>query len=318
MEKAVESSVTYLYSRGGHSRPARSMEKMADVQKIISRSVEAVCGEKHIDCDISVARHLWSAEGDEEGLTKVLNILVSNAAEDKDIRTIKIRAENISIGPGHLLPISEGRYIRIRIDEVPRSKDLRAPVSLQGFEPGDMRRNEQLAECWSIIESHGGLIFSESRAGIKAGTIVYLPASDKDSGIKQKEVGGRKKVLIMDDEEIIRVVAKNMLHHLGYDVEVAGNGDEALSLFWREKTMGKTYDAVILDLTVRGGMGGAETMKRLVAIDAGINAIVSSGYTQDPILADFKRYGFKAVLPKPYKMADLGEVLKSVIQDPLF
>lgn len=319
MKKAVRSCVTYLYPEEGIGHRAVSIAEMVDLAALINNSAKLACGGSSIACEISVAAHLWPAEADKDGLCEVLKSLITNAMENMpDSRKIWIRAENISIGSGFALPIKEGKYIKIRIEKRPHRKSHQTAFPPNACEEENQVKVLGLAECCSIIQEHGGLIFSESRAGTKAGTTIYLPASDKENAVKVPEAYGKTKVLIMDDEEIIRVVSSNMLKFMGYDVEVAGNGDEAVALFRSEKNMGRPFDAVILDLTVRGGMGGAETMKRLLAMDPEINAIVSSGYTQDPVMADFKEYGFKAVLPKPYKMAELDEVLKSVVQKPQF
>lgn len=105
-----------------------------------------------------------------------------------------------------------------------------------------------------------------------------------------------------------------MLNYLGYEVEFARDGDEAIELYQKAKESGKTFDAVVMDLTVAGGLGGKEAIKQLLGIDPNIRAIVSSGYSNDPIMADYKKYGFCSVVTKPYKLTDLSEAVYKAIK----
>ena len=117
----------------------------------------------------------------------------------------------------------------------------------------------------------------------------------------------------MDDKEMIRDVVKNMLMLFHYDVDVACNGEEAVMLYKRDKESGRPFDAVIMDLMVPGGMGGQEAIRKLREIDPDVKAIVSSGYSEDPIMADYEKHGFIAVLPKPYRIQDLSKTLLKVL-----
>lgn len=119
----------------------------------------------------------------------------------------------------------------------------------------------------------------------------------------------------MDDEELVRELASNMLTDVGYEVTIAQNGAEAVQLYQEAKRSDRQFDAAILDLTVSGGMGGKETIRKLMEIDPQVKAVVSSGYSNDPIMADFKNYGFKSVIAKPYRIRELSEVLHGVIND---
>jgi two-component system, cell cycle sensor histidine kinase and response regulator CckA len=125
---------------------------------------------------------------------------------------------------------------------------------------------------------------------------------------------GNGKILIMDDEEIIREVAGEMLKHFGYEVEFAKDGAEALEKYANAMKSGTSFDAVIMDLTIPGGMGGKEAVKKLIEIDPDVKAIVSSGYSSDPIMTNFRQHGFAGIITKPYQVSELSEQVKNVLQ----
>ena len=131
---------------------------------------------------------------------------------------------------------------------------------------------------------------------------------------EQRLFTGKGKILFMDDEQMIREIAGQMLRKLGYEVEFARDGEEAIKLYSKAKESRETFDAVIMDLTVPGGMGGKEAIQRLKEIDPKVKAIVSSGYFNDPVMSDFREYGFRGVFAKPYKIEDLSRVLHEVLK----
>jgi DNA-binding NtrC family response regulator len=157
-------------------------------------------------------------------------------------------------------------------------------------------------------------------SALGAGTIIriYLPASagtvvKKD--VKREElVKGAGRILVMDDDEILREATRKMLTTLGYEAELAQEGAEAIGAYQKARESGRPFDAVIMDLTVPGGMGGKEAVKKLLEIDPNARAIVSSGYSNDPVMAEFAKYGFRGIMIKPYRMKDLSEVMRQVIK----
>ncbi len=126
-------------------------------------------------------------------------------------------------------------------------------------------------------------------------------------------VNAKGRVLLMDDEKMVRDVAGELLTCLGYKVAYAKDGNEAIEVYCKAKSSGNPFDAVIMDLTIPGGMGGREAVQKLLAIDSNVKAIVSSGYAHGPIMANFKIWGFSGVLSKPYKMENIGKVLDEVL-----
>ena len=151
---------------------------------------------------------------------------------------------------------------------------------------------------------------------------IYLPVSkNKLTPIKEKMDErihtGKGRILVMDDEEMILQIASNMLEYLGFDVVLTTNGIDAVECYKRDLSAGKRFDAVIMDLTVPGGIGGKDAIRILKQIDPDVQAIVSSGYSNDPVMADYKKYGLIGVIIKPYRIEDMFEILKKV-KTPLF
>jgi CheY-like chemotaxis protein len=173
-----------------------------------------------------------------------------------------------------------------------------------------------LTICHSIIDKHSGALSVETEAGVGTTFHIYLPASThslrEEKGVRQvSERLGR--ILVMDDEEMMRTVLGKTLMRAGYDVDLAKDGEEALSFYFKQRDKGHRYDIVILDLTIRGGMGGVETLSQLREVDPDLKAIVTSGYSDHPVIQDYGDYGFNDVLVKPYRTAKLLKIVEGVM-----
>ncbi|HEX3035747.1 MAG TPA: response regulator [Thermodesulfobacteriota bacterium] len=174
-----------------------------------------------------------------------------------------------------------------------------------------------LAIVHSIIKNHDGYIGVESEIGMGTKFHIYLPAcykkaSELVSAQKQSAIEGRGRVLIMDDEELVRVILSDMLSQVGYEVEFTSDGNGVIELYGKAKESGKPFDVVIMDLTIPGGMGGKEAIKKLFEIDPKVRAIVSSGYSNDPVMSEYRKYGFRGVVAKPYKIEELSKTVYEV------
>jgi CheY-like chemotaxis protein len=166
-----------------------------------------------------------------------------------------------------------------------------------------------LSTVYSIIKRHDGYISVESEIGLGSTFYVYLPASEKEICKKREEekdpIYGKGRILLMDDEEIVRNVANKMLTNLGYEVEHIEDGVKVVELYKTAKDSGRPFDVVIMDLTIPGGMGGKEVIMKLLEIDPYVKAIVSSGYSIDPVLSEYEKFGFKGFLTKPFNIVEL-------------
>lgn len=174
-----------------------------------------------------------------------------------------------------------------------------------------------LTSSYSIIKKHGGHIKVCSNIGEGTTVSIYLPAFPEQMvyprQLPQLTLAGQGKILIMDDEAIVRDTLDKMLKNLGYTTGAATDGQQALLFYKQARQANEPYDAVIMDLTIAGGMGGKDAIKRFLEIDPGAKVIVSSGYSNDPVMADFKHYGFCGVLPKPYQIQAVSQILYKLL-----
>ena len=170
-----------------------------------------------------------------------------------------------------------------------------------------------LATCYSIIKKHGGKIRAVSEVGVGSTFVISLPASERSCETVPKSrrtlFRSQGRVLVMDDDKDIRSVARNILEVLGYTVECTENGTQTVELYQRHQEQGKPFFAVILDVTIPGGVGGKDTIEKLLTLDPAVKAVVSSGYSNDPLMANYLDYGFQAVLSKPYLPQEMSRVL---------
>jgi CheY-like chemotaxis protein len=221
------------------------------------------------------------------------------------------------------LPLPVGRYVRVSIEDF--GCGITAENLAKIFDPYFTTKEKGsglgLATAYSILKRHEGLITVESELGKGSIFHLYLPASNAPAPISSSDTtiqlrgSGKGRILAMDDEPGIRTLLSAILKHFGYEITTVADGAEAIREYKKARDSGKPYVAVIMDLTIPGGMGGKETIRALREIDPGIRAIVSSGYSNDPVLAEYQKYGFIARVEKPYRMQELGKTLHGVLQN---
>jgi CheY-like chemotaxis protein len=295
------------------------VKETASIKDVLKESCSFVLRGSKSSCEFSIAEDLWPGDVDVGQLSQVINNIVINATQAMpEGGTIQVAAENLMIADEQSLPLKQGRYIRISIND--QGVGIAEKHLENIFNPYFSTKQEGsglgLATTYSIIKKHEGHITVESQLGIGTTFHIYLPASDKEVPEKEdiKLIKGQGRILVMEDESSLRKIIKKMLDELGYKPEFAKDGIEAIEMYKRAKDTEKSYDAVILDLTVPGGMGGKEAIQKLIEIDPDVKAIVSSGYSDDPVLANFQEYGFKGMMPKPFESISLGKVLHEVLQ----
>ncbi len=306
------------FARGG-----APVKKMSSVAELLIDSVTFVSSGSNVKCEFSIPDDLWSAEVDEGQMNQVISNIIINAEQAMPHGgVIDVCADNVIAGAEPDIPLAAGGYIKISISD--HGVGIRKENLQKIFDPYFTTKREGnglgLAICYSIVRNHGGSIMAESQVGVGTTMHIYLPVCSEEILVieerKEKEpIRGEGSILVMDDEKHIRDVAAEMLISIGYDVVTTIDGTEALELYREAMESGSAYDAVIMDLTIPGGMGGKETIRKLMEMDPDVNAIVSSGYSNDPIMSGFSEYGFRGVIAKPYEIRELSEVLHRVMTE---
>jgi len=305
------------FSKGG-----APIKEVSDINRLIKEAAIFSTRGAKANCSFKLSGDLWIAEVDEGQINQVVGNLVINANQAMpNGGNITIRTENAEICSESSLPLSIGRYIKIVVEDqgIGISKKQLSNIFEPYFTTKQKGSGLGLATTYSIINRHGGYIAVYSE--IDKGTVfnIYLPATSK--GVKDTEEksepghSGQGKILVMDDQESILKMVRRMLNRMGYETEFALNGTEAVKKFQKAFGSKESFDLVILDLTIPGGMGGAKTVIELLKIDPDVNAVVSSGYSNDPIMANYEDYGFCGVVPKPYTKEQLSEVLNKIFGD---
>ena len=297
----------------GFAKGERAARGVVDLAALIESTARFALGGSNVRAHVLIARDLWKVRGDEGQLSQVMNNLVINAQQAMPGGgSVEILARNVSLD-GHETALAAGDYVRI--DCVDRGVGIEEQDVARIFDPFFTTKAQGsglgLTTSARIVGEHGGRIDVQSRAGEGTRVRFYLPRPSEEAPASQ--AGGsvrppKARILFMDDEEPIRKVTQAMLTHLGYEVCVAADGGAALREYRK-----KRYDIVILDLTVRDGLGGLATLERLRALDPGVVAIVSSGYSSDPVMADHERYGFVAKVPKPYTPETLDAAITPLL-----
>lgn len=296
------------------------IKELVSLEKLIAESASFSCSGSQVRCELNFPDHLWGAEADPGQIRQVFQNLVINAIQAMPSGgTIKIRGENLLVGKASDLPLDAGRYVKISIRD--QGTGIPADFLSKIFDPYFTTKQTGsglgLATVYSIVKKHQGHISVESRMGMGTTFHIIFPAVDREVSRLIKEdrevVTGRGKILVMDDEAIVRDLLQKTLSRLGYQAILARDGEEAIDLFIKAKESGEKIDALILDLTVPGGMGGKATIEKLLEIDPQVKALVSSGYSEDPIMAEYRKYGFSGVIAKPYRVAELSKVLVKLL-----
>jgi PAS domain S-box-containing protein len=304
------------------SKCGAPIKRTIQLQSIIKDISGLVFKDRGTRCEVSLSEDMWPVDADAQQIRIVLQNMMANA--DKANRrsgTVSVRTSNILIESNRVFPFKPGRYVTITIQDEGGGlpEDSLSRIFDPYFTSDETQNGLELVTAYSIVKKHGGEIVVESEEGLGTTFHIYLPAAEskpqRESVKASKTSRARGRILVMDDEEIIREVVGALLKYLGYSVAYARDGLEAIKLYQQAKSEGKPFDTILMDLTIIDGMGGRETIERLLQLDPEVKAIVSSGYSTDPIMSRYREYGFVAALDKPYKLNELGAVLDEVLRE---
>jgi PAS domain S-box-containing protein len=301
------------------------IRKVVFIGTVLRDVTDRILGGSPVRPRYLIPMDLFPVEIDEEQMKQVIRNMVMNAKEAMPSGgTIVISCENANIIPQDKLPLIKENYVRISIrDEgVGIPEENISKIFDPYFTTKEMGPQKGvglgLAICYSIVRKHNGYILVDSVSGKGTAFQIYLPATKKDIidvCIEEKVIRhGKGRVLIMDDEEMILKIARELLQLMGYEVTTAQNGEETIGFYRQAIELRKPFDAVILDLAIPGGLGGKEVVRELLAIDPHVKAIISSGYLNDPVVRDYKRHGFLGMLTKPYEANELDDKLQNIIK----
>lgn len=298
------------------SKDGAPVKQPALIGELIKDTARFALSSSQVQCTFCIPDDLWAVDVDAGQISQVIDNVVINADQampDKGVITVK--AENVT--NANALP---GRYVKVSITD--EGAGIPEEYLPHIFEPYFTTKQKGsglgLATAHSIIKNHDGYMTVDSAVGEGTTFCIFLPACEKEVVPEQKKVitptkgGGR--VLLTDDEECILKATGDTLMHLGYEVVFAKKGEKAVKLYKKAKENKKPFDVVIVDLNVSGKINGKETMKNLLAVDPSVKALVS-GYADDPVMKDYKDYGFKGAVTKPYTMGELSEILQRVVSN---
>ncbi|MSN25481.1 MAG: PAS domain S-box protein [Geobacter sp.] len=327
-EKGAKRAAELAHQLLTFARGGEPITSSVAVARIIEDSLELVLHGSNVRSRVEIEDGVQNIKADSGQISQVFNNLIINAVQAMpDGGIISIRVSNFRIGQiNNPYAVPVGAYVRIILDDEGRGIPSENLKNI--FDPYFTTKSGGsglgLASVQSIISKHGGHISVSSSIGSGTTFEILLPTSTEPAGEEVPsagtalsgmavEFGAGASLLVMDDEEMIREMASAMLEELGYRVTSCASGEEAVELYKVNYEAGTPFSAAIMDLTIPGGMGGRDAARAILDFDPGAQLIVSSGYSNDPIMSDYRHYGFAAVVVKPYGVAEIANVLSSLI-----
>ncbi len=311
------------FAKGGEP-----IKEVTSAEEVIKDSASFVLRGSNVRCAFRFSENLWAVEVDAGQISQVIQNLIINSRQSMPLGgNIEVVCENYSYDGSKLIPFKPGRYIKIIIKD--HGTGIPHNMVDKIFDPYfSTKQNGSglgLAVTHSIVMKHQGHIEVESRQGIGTTFTVFLPATEKKVKEYQEKswveyLDGKGKVMVMDDDQMVRTTAGAMLEKIGYEVVFAKDGKEAVAEYIKENNSNTPIDIIIMDLTIPGGMGGKEAANEILKINPEAKLIVSSGYSDDPIMANFQDYGFCSAMVKPYRLHELmtivGQAMKESENEP--
>lgn len=313
------SSQLLTFSKGGSP-----LKKIVSLPQLLAQSAEFSLYGSNLRADVEIPVDLSRVEVDAAQIEQVVNALMINAREAMPRGgTVKLSARNVEFTDKMSQILPEGRYVKILIAD--RGTGVPDEIAPRIFDPYFTTKPSGtglgLSISYSIVKRHGGMLHLESSSSEGAKFAFYLPATESKLSVPVARVQpanakfNHQRILVMDDEAAIRDLTSQLLGTLGYEVTAVPDGLEAVKLYDRALRRGEQFQAVILDATVRGGMGGVATIERLRDLDPEVNAIICSGYSDEAALTEFLAYGFRGALPKPFTRRELADALQKTLEN---
>ncbi|PYK31935.1 MAG: hypothetical protein DME57_01840 [Verrucomicrobia bacterium] len=317
-QAAQLSNQLLTFSKGG-----APLKRVAAVSEIVRDAAEFSLHGSNLRAEVDVPEDLWNAAVDPGQIEQVLNALVINAREAMPAGgTFRVCASNIDIGENSGVPLRAGRYVKIAVQDNGGGIDPKTITKI--FDPYFTTKAAAsglgLSISYSVIKKHGGVLQLEGTSPEGSTFAFYLPAVEAEPTLAEPDEVenyfnySSDRVLVMDDEAAIRDLTSELLGTLGYQVTAVPDGAAALETYEDAMRSGENFRAVILDATIRGGMGGVATIEHLRNLDPNVTAIICSGYSDEAALAEFLSYGFRAALPKPFTRHELANVLQRAFE----
>ncbi|MEN6303595.1 MAG: PAS domain S-box protein [Armatimonadia bacterium] len=301
------------FSRGG--APVKTRLCLGE---LLGNTVDFALSGSNLAAQLEVAPNLWAVEADEGQIVQVVNNLVLNAKQAMPAGGIvRVHAANVKIDTRSGLPLAPGRYVEVEVTD--QGEGIDPETASKVFDPYFTTKQSGtglgLAIVYSVIRKHDGHIELRSVPGQGASFRFWLPATTAAAPAAPAEHEaplGHGRILVMDDDAFIRKVVSPMLRQLGYTPEIVKSSHEAVAAL--EQAEEAPFAAVVLDLTIKGGEGGVETLAKLRQIQPQIKALACSGYCNDPVMANYRDYGFDGIVVKPYRLQDLARGLEAVLK----
>jgi PAS domain S-box-containing protein len=307
------------FARGG-----APVKQTTSISQLLRDTLSLSLHGSKVHTEIHIADDLWPVEIDPGQISQVINNVAMNADQAMPAGgVLRVQAENFQLAANSVsLGLRAGRWVRISIQDqgIGIPEEYLKKIFDPYFTTKPKGSGLGLATAYSIVKNHHGLIAVDSKPGEGSTFTICLPASEKElqheAAGPVPMAGGSKRVLVLDDEEAICMLVTCALEPLGYEVTETNDGSQAIEAYQKAMNDGCPYDLFISDLTIPGGMGGQETIKRLREIDPDIRAIVSSGYANDPVMSRHEDYGFSGMIAKPYEIDALGRKVAEVLAQP--
>jgi PAS domain S-box-containing protein len=304
------------FTKGGD--PVRSL---ISISKLLKETVDFALTGSGVSCALDVPDDLWFADVDKGQVSQVIHNIVLNALQAMpNGGNLIVKANNVLLKTDNEMDLDPGKYLKIFITDtgVGIPEENLSNIFDPYYTTKERGSGLGLTISYSIIKKHKGFLGVNSIEQHGSTFFLYLPATQTMPGTLE-ETGdsikrGKGKILVMDDEEIVLSSASKGLKLLGYEVSSVKNGAEAVDCYKKAITEKTPFTAAILDLTISGAMGGKETADLIFLTDPKAKIVVSSGYSKDPIMSDYKKYGFKACLMKPYTIEELSDAIASIIR----